>query len=250
MAVNGMNGWKATSTHRTVSDSASLCTRVVKHYSLKKDTCQILGSRTKHVINAHIWPVSNSQNIVLVGLDVADVNSARNVLRLHHDIERAFDNRQVTFVTERGASEENLVFRLKVLAPGIRTDKLADTDVTVADIENRPLALLPERLPWRRLLATHSVFAYRHAREMEWLGDALTEVEVTAGELVRFSLDDQAQHRVRRFLASQPSRPSPLLSASSSQSSSPAKASSPSDRGDATCAQSDLSGVEAHTSIL
>jgi hypothetical protein len=221
MAVNGMNGWKETSTHRTVSESGELRARVLKHYGLTRDTCQVLGGGTKHVVNAHIWPQHNSQNIVLVDLDVADVNAARNVLRLHHDIERAFDHLQVTFVTERGASEESLQFQLKVLDPALRPRHLRDMDVAFADIEDRPLTFPLGRLPWRRLLATHSVFAYRSAREMGWLSDALTEVEVTADELIRFSLDDEARDRVRRFLVSQSLPSSPLSASSSSPDSSP-----------------------------
>jgi hypothetical protein len=210
MAVNNMDGWENISSHRTQSDSAALTVAAKNYYGLSgKRVCQVLGVGTLHVVNAHIWPESNRKNLVLVELEEDDVNNARNILRLHHDIERAFDHKRLTFTTKRGATAENTQFELKVLDPDLMATTLADTGKTFADVDGLPLVFPTGRMPYRRNLATHSVLAYRFARNQGWLQiDALTEGEVTAGELIRFSLDEEAQQRLHRFLDSIPSPPS------------------------------------------
>jgi hypothetical protein len=55
--------------------------------------------------------------------------------------------------------------------------------------------------PWQRLIATHSVLAHQLAREKGWLqGEDLTEAETNAEILMEFSLDNEAQDRLRTFL--------------------------------------------------
>ena len=197
MAVNNMDGWDRITNNRTVSVSSATCDAALAYYGLDaKDYCQILGETTKHVVNAHIWPDHNKSNLVLVDLKPTDANNPRNILRLHRDIERFFDRKRVTFV-QSGSQE----FLLKVLDPSIRTEMLRDTSDTFNDIDGRSLQFPNGSMPWRRLLATHSIFAHRHARDSDWLpSDELTAAEVNTNELLDFSLDGEAQARVKRFL--------------------------------------------------
>ena len=154
-----------------------------------------MGQKTKHVVNAHIWPHHNKANLVLVDLAATDIDSPQNILRLHKDIERYFDHKQLTFI------QSGNVFLLKVLDPGIRSEVLKDTDVTFADIDENELVFPNSRTPWRRLLATHSILAHRHARSETWLPeDELTTAESNAQDLMQFSLDSEAQARLRMFL--------------------------------------------------
>jgi hypothetical protein len=197
MAVNNMDGWDRNTNTRTVSVSSTTCDAALLYYGLvNKKQCQILGINTKNVVNAHIWPDHNKRNLVLVGLKPTDADDPRNILRLHRDIERFFDHKQVTF-TQSGIQE----FLLKVLDPSIGTEVLEDTSLTFNDIDGHSLCFPNGNMPWRRLLATHSIFAHRHARDSGWLpSDELTAAEVNAHALMAFSLDEDAQDRVKRFL--------------------------------------------------
>ena len=93
LAVNLMKrGWKRISSESTKSESSTARSHLVFHYGLRdRETCQILGTNTSHVKNAHIWPHNNSEALVLVDLQPLDVNDSRNVLRLHEDIEYYLD---------------------------------------------------------------------------------------------------------------------------------------------------------------
>jgi HNH endonuclease len=199
MAMNNLDGWEWITNAHTVSNSSSVCDAALDYYDLAaKNYCQILGENTKHVVNAHIWPHHNKRNLVLVDLQPTDADKPRNILRLHRDIEYHFDHKDVTFI-QSGSD----VFCLKVLNPKIGIKTLLGTTVTFDKIDGRPLCFPREKMPWRRLLSTHSIFAHRFARDMGWLlDDALTAAEVNANELLEFSLDGEAQDRMKRFLQS------------------------------------------------
>jgi hypothetical protein len=52
--------------------------------------------------------------------------------------------------------------------------------------------------PWRRILGSHSIFAHRKARKKGYLEeDQLTPAEFSAQESMNFSLDKEAQARIR-----------------------------------------------------
>jgi hypothetical protein len=196
LAVNSMDGWDRITTDRTVSDSSTVRNAAVGYYGLaSRKHCQILGERTKCVLNAHIWPDHNKSNLVLVDLKPSDIDNPKNILRLHCGIERYFDHKQLTF-TQAGGE-----FHLKVLDPNIKTEVLEGTNVALNDVDGSPLIFPNDHMPWRRLLATHSIIAHRHARNNGWLPeDELTTAELNANDLIVFSLDAEAQARVKRFL--------------------------------------------------
>lgn len=190
------SGWEKTSSERTRSESSTARNKSVEYYGLvSRETCQILGPNTNHVKNAHIWPHNNSRGLVLVDLQPSDIDDPKNVLRLHEGIEHYLDRFHLTFVLS-GSD-----FILKVLDPGIRSLTLKDRNETFGDIDGRMLLVPNGCLPWRRLLGTHSVFAYREAREKGWLPeDQWTEAETNAQDFMEFSLDSDARERMRRFL--------------------------------------------------
>ena len=83
---------------------------------------------------------------------------------------------------------------------------LKDTNppLMLGDIDGRK-RLFPttnrENRPWRRLLATHSIFTHRKAQEDGFLqDDQVTSEQVSATELMKFSLDDEAQARIKLLL--------------------------------------------------
>jgi hypothetical protein len=185
-----MDGWDRITTDCTVSDSSANHNTVVAYYGLaSKEHCQMLG-------DAHLWPDHSKSNLVLVDCKSTDIDDPKNILRLHRGIERLFDHKQVTF-TQSGSKD----FLLKVLNPLIGTKVLDDTSLTFNDMDRRPLILPNGKMPWRHLLATHSIIAHRHARDSGWLpSDKLTAPELNANDLMELSLGAEAQARVKRFL--------------------------------------------------
>lgn len=102
MARLNLDGWDRTSEQRTrVVESETTRTNALQFYGIHTSTfCQILGggkTKTKLVVNAHIWPVSNRVNLQFVGLEATQINDLRNVLRLHEDIERFFYHKLISF---------------------------------------------------------------------------------------------------------------------------------------------------------
>ena len=125
----------------------------------------------------------------------SDIDDPRNLLRLHEDIEYYLDRFRLTFVMS-GSD-----FILKVLDPTIRSLTLKDRSETFQDLDGRKLQCPSGSLPWRCLLSTHSILSLREARDQGWLPeDQFTEAETNAQDLMDFSLDKEAQDRVRRFL--------------------------------------------------
>lgn len=199
LAVGSMKrGWEKISSERTKSESSIARNNSVSHYGLgSRRTCQILGANTGHVKNAHIWPHNNSEALVLVDLQPADIDDPRNVLRLHEDIEYYLDRFHLTLVPS------GTDFVLKVLDCTILPSRLKGRDETFGDIDGRTLQCPSGNIPWRRLLATHSILAHQKAREKAWLTeDQFTAAETNAHDLMEFSLDPEAQDRVKRFLNS------------------------------------------------
>ena len=158
-------------------------------------TCQILGPNMAHAKNAHMWPHNNMQSLVLVDLRPSDIDDPRNVLRLPEDIEYYLDRFQLTLVLS-GSD-----FVLKVLDPSILPLRPKDRTETFGDLDGCKLQCPSGKIPWRRLLATHSILAHQKARDQAWLPeDQYTAAETNAQDLMEFSLDKEAQDRLRRFL--------------------------------------------------
>jgi len=183
--------------HYSKDDSESVKGASMTYYGLSDDKfCQVLGAVDPNhvsVINAHIWPRSAAVDLVLFDLQPGEIHSARNVLRLHKDIERAFDHRQITFV------ENNAGYLvLKVIDPNILFNVLTGTTTTTFnDIQYAPLRLPSGKIPFKHLLAHHSVLSHKNARAQGWIGDDLSQVEVKALALAAHSLDEQAQTRLK-----------------------------------------------------
>jgi hypothetical protein len=197
LAVSSMkSGWEKISSERTKSESSTARNNSVSYYGLhSRRTCQILGTPTAHVQNAHIWPHNNSEALVLVDLQPSDIDDARNVLRLHEDIEYYLDRFHLTLVVS-GSD-----FVLKVLDSSILPLRLKDRTETFRDLDGCKLQCPSGSIPWRRLLGTHSILAHQKARDQAWLPeDQFSAAETNAEDLMAFSLDKEAQDRLKRFL--------------------------------------------------
>jgi HNH endonuclease len=204
-------------------DDSQLATRndSVRYYGLPDENfCQVSGATVNNssrndnnnnvscVINAHIWPRHAAADLFIFDLKPDHIHSPQNVLRLQREIKRAFDNRRLTFVTtyhdDKNDNDNNFVvndndnnFVVKVLDPSAIHEPLNDgTNKTLRDIDGKFLQLPNGNLPFTRLLANHSVFAHKKAREMGWIGQDLSEVEIRAEALMFHSLDRDASFRL------------------------------------------------------
>jgi len=101
LAVSTMkSGWDKISSESTKSESSIARINSVSHYGLpSRKTCQILGTNTAHVKNAHIWPHNNRDAMILVELKPSDIDDPRNILRLHENIAYYLDRFHLTLVS-------------------------------------------------------------------------------------------------------------------------------------------------------
>lgn len=199
LAVKNMAiGWERISSERTSVESVNVRNMSISYYGLSGiKHCQILGPAAGSVQNAHIWPYNNRGNLKLADLEETDIDDPRNVLRLHNEIEHKFDRFAIAFVQSGGD------LTLKVLDPGLKTSTtpLQGTHASFQSIDGKKLLLPSGNRPWKRLVGTHSILAHRHARDQGWLPEEqLTEAESSAVELMEWSLDEDAQARIKMLL--------------------------------------------------
>ena len=194
-----MDPWRRTSTARSDEQSSSVAGRAITHYGLPhKKFCQILGPKTPHVVNLHIWPEWAVNQLRLLDLGFEAIDDPRNILRVHTKVERSFDRKELTFVIKDGR------ITLKVLCPRLKSEVLDDTTKTFAAIDGSEL-IATSNTPYRRLLAVHSIAAHKFAESEGWiLGADRTEEEIRAMNIARLSLgDSDAMEKVKYFFRSE-----------------------------------------------
>lgn len=172
----------------------------IAYYGLTDKFCQVLGAVDPNrvsVINAHIWPGSAAQDLILFDIQPAKIHNERNILRLQKDIERAFDHRYLTFI-----EDDDGALVVKIINPAILSDTLTGTPRTFNDIQGLPLLLPSGNIPFRRLIAHHSILSHKNARTQGWIGDDLSQVEAKAAALMAHSLDEEAQTRLKLLWSS------------------------------------------------
>jgi archaellum component FlaC len=191
--------------HSETSSVAKLCDELHLHdvssfYGMpKKHACMVLGHCTHcDIICSHIWPKSTlGKGLQSFDLTAADVNSPRNFLRLHEDIEKAFDKKYLTFLPTPGESNSLTVH---VLNPEILLNPIPTSDtthVTFADIHGREMDYRfsddSSRRPFMRLLALHALRAFRTARQLGWVeGHEIELAKDQAFALAARSLSDES----------------------------------------------------------
>jgi hypothetical protein len=179
------------------SASAEHVDVVVAFYGTpKQHHCMVLGKATHcDIICAHLWPKHTyGQGLDSYNLKAEDVNSPRNFLRLHKDIERAFDHKRLYF--EHTATTGTLNLRVRVVDPDLlrSTFEASERPVTFASIDNKEFAwsFAADKIPFRRLLAAHALKAIDVARARNWIADdADANARRTRNlELARYSLGE------------------------------------------------------------
>ena len=175
--------WRESEDGRSQRESNELKKSATEFYLITNKFCQVLGPQGPHVISAHIWPKAKHHELPLFNLQSCDINSPRNLLRLHRDIEHAFDQKRLTFVPAPSSNFSQ--FRIKLVSTYEKwlDIPLKDTAVTFRDLEGKRLQMgdgCPiHHIPFRRILAFHVQMSMKTAERNRWLPSKdLTEMQI------------------------------------------------------------------------
>lgn len=167
----------------------------------EQNYCMVLGQVTHcDIFCAHIWPAHTAgRGLETLGLQAVDVSNAKNFLRLHKCIEKAFDRKSLTFLPVETFQHIDQVVKLKVvvLNPDLLSLSLvfykgSPIQLTFNDINNREFDITfhASNLPFLRLITLHAQRAFQKAEDNGWINhlDA-TAKRARAKELARKSLE-------------------------------------------------------------
>jgi HNH endonuclease len=192
-----------------------------------KNICMMLGpclGPGETIINAHLWPNhTRGRGLQFLGLPPEDLDSARNYLRLHKSIEKAFDERRIIFELH-DVQESSFHLRIKVLDPSLEKWSIDDIRSGLNPGESFRLRLNPpdsaseaasdgapsvaelclidglisahrfvgEKKPFTRVLAQHIIASSKFAAFKTWIEpmDVSPNLD-SAYALARWSLNDK-----------------------------------------------------------
>ena len=177
-----------------VGDAAvSRTNSLVNYYGIATDACMLLGrcSAPARIICAHLWPNhTKGQGLNFLGLEVEDVHCSRNFLRLHKDLERAFDRYEIALLpvwsplpapAALPGQPASTPFRLKVT---VMKKELLNSAERVTISSSRALSwqeidglesncefgsLRSPGRPYTRVLAQHMHSAIKAAEQYGWI---------------------------------------------------------------------------------
>ena len=197
-----MDGWEdihsskpASEDVRPAEESKELKQTSTIYYGITNKFCQVLGPQTPHVVSAHIWPKFKHHELPLFHLLSSDINNPRNLLRLHRDIEHAFDQKRLTFVPVSSSNFSKFQVKLMSTDEKWLDTEIKDTALSFRQLENKPLLMgencAPNHLPFRRILSFHVQMSFRAAERNGWIPSRdLTEMQIWANEMARYSLGE------------------------------------------------------------
>lgn len=160
--------------------------------------CMVVGEeRFRDVICAHIWPnYTLGKNLEIANLNPTDVNNPRNFLRLHRDIERAFDKKQLCFVIHSPSSTKSKIkLEVCVLCPDLLSKEIVVNNVkrTFSWLNGRcaKYVFTNTKKPFLRLLSLHAKNAFEKASLLGWnnTNSNFSALKERCLELARLSLN-------------------------------------------------------------
>jgi hypothetical protein len=167
---------RSTSTEALKAITGSHLENLLHFYPICKKTCMVLGVIQKaDIICSHIWPAhTGGRGLESFNLRQEDVNNPRNFLRLHKDIERAFDHKRLYFEYVSGPSP--LIMRVVLLDPQLQSEEIKfnnGTSKPFSSIHNQILShqFTEDKKPFLRLLSLHAHHAITKAKSQNWIPD-------------------------------------------------------------------------------
>jgi hypothetical protein len=174
---------------------------VCTFYNISKKVCMVLGEITDpNIICSHIWPACTyGRGLESFNLQQEDINNPRNFLRLHKDIERAFDHKRLYFEYVDGPSP--LILSVVLLDPNLQSEIIKFNDGTTTPfsaIHNQLFShqFTEDKKPFLQLLSLHAHHAITKARSQNWIPDpgGMTSRIARNLDLARLSLELSDSH--------------------------------------------------------
>jgi hypothetical protein len=134
---------------------------------------------------------------LVLGLEKRCIDNPRNFLRLHRNLEKAFDHKRIIFDCVPTGTDGEFKLQLKILDPIFRAEPISFNDATIlgCDLENTlsHFTFCEDKQPYRRLLSIHIQMAVTNAKAQGWILDEAdgTAWRERAIQLARLSLEPQ-----------------------------------------------------------
>lgn len=145
-------------------------------YRINSDRiCMILGkvNPLSEVVCAHIYPsYTRGEGLELFELQDSNINDARNFLRLHKDIEEAFDKRFLSF--EFLEFKNNVYLQPIIFKPQLMDQEISNENIKFSQIHERidpkkNFRFPKKKFPYRRILSQHFRCCVEQAIDAGWI---------------------------------------------------------------------------------
>ena len=171
---------------------------VSDYYNIpKQHYCLILGKVTHcHIKCAHLWPRATlGKGLDALELDYNEVNSPRNFLRLHEEIEKAFDRKRLYFSVVPQLIVGHFKLQVIVVDPCLLKDTLTinQNAISWSDINNMlsEYTFTTTSKPFMRVIAQHALKVVDQALALNWIAENDLQFRRNhALQLARLSLAD------------------------------------------------------------
>ena len=161
-------------------------------------------SDARWIKNAHLWPNhTKGKGLNFLELEPEMINHPRNFLRLHCELEHAFDRCQIILVPEwslKRPSSKCFNLRVSILDPELKASTATlngFTDLKWSELDGRlshwEFGRKIDQAPYTRILAQHQITSLKRAAEKEWVAPSdLGEMKDRALRVLRHSLGEKA----------------------------------------------------------
>lgn len=131
---------------------------------------------------------THGQGLSVIGLNSDDVDSPQNCLRLHHDIERAFDAKRLTFELV-SKTDKSSQLKLVLVDHSLSNTLIGSTGRSFGQVDGCLLRFRNNNRPFHRVLAIHYRATMTHAVKMGWIAESnLSEWQIHYQELISYTL--------------------------------------------------------------
>lgn len=150
---------------------------ILTHYDLSDNQCLFIGNlpnlKDTRVVTLYLWPkYTGGKGLELFDLNQSDINNPANLLRVHKEIKRAYDNKQIYFSID---NEKRL--KLTVLDPALLDESNPATSftykagktVSFKKIDGKVGRIPLINLPFQEILSAHTRAALKNALANNWI---------------------------------------------------------------------------------
>ena len=131
---------------------------------------------------------THGQGLSVIGLNSDDVDSPQNCLRLHHDIERAFDAKRLTFELVCKTDKSSRL-KLVLVDPTLSHTLIGSIGMSFGQINGSLLRFRNNNRPFHRVLAVHYRATMANAVNKGWIAESnLSEWQIHYQELISYTL--------------------------------------------------------------